>query len=73
MSELIQLREGPIVTAESIALAVALENEGHTIATADGKLTVSNGSTLTAAQREQITAQRRHLMALAAYIPPDPR
>ncbi len=70
---LIELRNGPFVSEEALVLALDLERDGHAIATADGKLTVSNGSTLTAAQREQITAQRRHLMALAAYIPPDPR
>ncbi len=71
---LIQLRDGPIVTAEAITLAIALEAEGRTLrARADGKLEVQPAAGLTEAQRQQIAACRLHLLALLAYEPPEPR
>ncbi len=70
---LIQLRAGPIMREDSILLALRLEELGHRIGTADGKLTVSNGAALTPDLRAQIKAHRLFLMALAAYEPPEAR
>ncbi len=73
MSGLIELRNGPLVTSKAISLAIQLENKGHQIAASDGKLTVTNGAALSPELREQIKDCRLHLMALAAYEPPEPR
>jgi hypothetical protein len=70
---MVELRGGLVLREEAVLLALALEDAGHRISTSDGKLTVSNGSALTPAQRAQIADCRAHLMALAAYQPPEPR
>ena len=68
---LIELKGGLIVDDESIRLAIALETSGHLLSATDGVLTVTNGSTLTSEQRQQITRQKRHVCAIAAYQPPE--
>lgn len=72
-SDLVSLRGGPIVTADAIALALALEARGHGMTAANGALRVSNGSALSADDRAAITRQRMHLLAIAAYQPPEAR
>lgn len=73
MVALIQLRDGPLITEAALALALALEAEGHRMSALDGKLLVSDGSTLNAAQTAAIRANRLHLLAIAAYQPPEAR
>jgi hypothetical protein len=66
----VELKGGLFVDEQAIALAIALEGAGHVLSVQDGKLLVTNGSALSAAQRQQITAWKRHLCAIAAYEPP---
>lgn len=71
---MIQLRAGPLVREDAILLALALEAEGRTMrATADGKLEVKPAIGLTQLQRHSIHKMRHHLLALAAYQPPEAR
>lgn len=65
-----ELRGGAIVHDDAIRLAVDLEACGHVMTEKDGKLVVSNGSTLTAADRAAITRWRWHLLAIAGYEVP---
>jgi hypothetical protein len=69
---MIELRGGLIVHDDAIRLAIDLENCGHVCAVRDGVRTVTNGSTLTAADIEQIKRLKNHLLAIAAYVPPEP-
>lgn len=71
---MIQLRDGPLVREDAVLLALSLEAEGRTMrATADGKLEVKPATGLTQLQRHQIYVCRLHLLALAAYQPPEAR
>lgn len=67
---IIELRGGLLVTAEAIALAVALEDRGHALTARASQLLVSNASALTAEDRAQIRQHRLHLLALAVYEAP---
>lgn len=69
---MIELRNGPIVADAAIVLACSLERRGHVIASREGKLTVTNGTKLTPTDHEQIKRYRFHLLAIAAYVPPEP-
>ena len=70
---LLQLRNGPLVREDALLLALALEAAGHEMRVTNGVLTVTNGSALTPEQRQQISAVKFHLMAIAAYEPPEAR
>jgi hypothetical protein len=63
----VELKGGLFVDEQAIALAIALENAGHALSVQDGKLIVTNGSALSAEQRQQIMSLKRHLCAIAAY------
>lgn len=67
ISSFIALRDGPTLPEAAVLLGLTLESRGHVLGTADGKLTVSDGSTLTTEDRAAITRWRLHLMALVAY------
>lgn len=69
-SDLVELRAGPLVRVDALQLAVALEARGHGLTEQDGKLHVTNGAALTAADRAAITGARLHLLAIAAYEAP---
>jgi len=62
-----ELKGGLFVSNEAIALGISLEAAGHVLNVRDGALLVTNGSGLSAEQRQQITAWKRHLVAIAAY------
>jgi len=66
----IELKGGLLVDERAIALAIALEGAGHGLSVRDGALLVTNGSGLSAEQRQQIMAWKAHLCAIAAYEPP---
>jgi hypothetical protein len=70
---LIQLRDGPLLREDAVMLALELEAAGHTMTIKNGVLEVSRGSALTQRQRHQIHTCKRHIMALLAYEPPEPR
>lgn len=64
---MLQLRDGPIVRKDAIDLACRLESAGHGLSVADGVLTVTNGSRLSAEDRASIAALRAHVVAVVAY------
>jgi hypothetical protein len=64
----LQLRDGPIVRDTAVALAISLEARNHALTAHDDKLTVSEGSRLTAEDRAAIARERLHLLAICAYI-----
>ncbi len=66
-SDYIELREGPALPTAALNLALALESRDHAIGVRDGKLTVSDGSKLSAQDREDVKRWRLHLMALVDY------
>lgn len=70
---MIQLRNGPLVREDAVLLALNLEDAGHTLTAKQGKLLVSEGSRLSEGVRRAIQAVRLHLLAIAAYEPPEPR
>lgn len=74
---LIQLRDGPLLREDAVLLALELEAAGHTMTIRNGALEVSRWSAtkeeLTQLQRHQIRQCRKHIMALLAYEPPEPR
>jgi len=63
----IQLRDGPLIAEDALLLALKLEAAGHALSQRDGKLVVTEGSRLTAVDREAIARQRLHLLAFVAY------
>lgn len=65
-----ELRGGVFVADDAIRLACDLEARGFVLTAKDGKLLVSNGSALTAADREGIVRLKGHLLAIAAYEVP---
>ncbi len=69
----IQLRDGPLLREDAVLLALELEAAGHTMTIRNCALEVSLGSALTQRQRHQIHQCKRHIMALLAYEPPEPR
>ena len=71
MVALTELRGGTIIRTDALLLTLALEAAGHALSTKDGALMVSNGSTLTAAERAQITSLKPHLIACALYRAPE--
>ncbi len=73
MTALIPLRNGPIVTEAAVLLALQLEADGHTITARDGLLVVSRASVLSPETLTAIKQSRLHLLAIAAYQPPEPR
>ncbi len=70
MTDFTTLAGGLIVRTDALLLTLALESAGHMLTTKDGALHVSNGSTLTAAERASITALKAHLIACALYQAP---
>lgn len=66
----IELKGGLLVQADAIALALDLEQRGVTLTVKDGVLLAAPGSRLTAEDRVQVGRWKRHLMAIAAYVPP---
>lgn len=70
-ADLIELRGGLIVRVDAILLALDLEAKGHALTAKDGALLVSQGSTLTGEEKRLVKELRRHLLALAAYEPPE--
>jgi len=69
----VMLRGGLHVTESAIALALQLEQRGHVIQAKDGKLVISDGSKLSEQDRAGIVRERLHLLAIAAYEPPEVR
>lgn len=69
---MIELRGGLIVDDRAVVLAVDLERRGHVIGAKSGILTVTNGTKLAPADVEQIKRFKNHLLAIAAYEPPEP-
>lgn len=69
-SDLVELRAGPIVTADALRLALDLESKGHALTAKDGALHVTNGKALTAEDRAAIVQWKRHLLAIASYEAP---
>ncbi len=69
--EFIELKNGPIVRADSVRLYLDLEARGHVLTVQDNALRVSNGSALTAEDRAQITALKPFLIVLVTYTPPE--
>lgn len=69
-SDLIELRSGPFVRADAIALACSLEARGHMLSSKDGALLCTNGSALAKADVEAIKANRAHLIAIVTYEAP---
>ena len=70
MADLIALRGGLCLPERVLQLAWSLDNRGHRLGDNGGKLTVSEGSRLTADDRAQIAAARLHLLALVHYEAP---
>lgn len=66
-----ELKGGLYVSTDAIVLALDLERGGHALTARDGALLVTNGSALSAEQRLQIQRLKRHLLAIAAYSPPE--
>lgn len=69
----IELRDGPTLPDAAVLLALGLEREGHALSARDGKLIVTNGSTLTPAQWAGVKQHRADIVKLLAYVPPEPR
>lgn len=65
--ELVALRTGLTLRADSIALALRLESAGHALTVRDGVLLVSRGAALSAEDRALVTEHKRHLLAIAGY------
>ncbi len=63
----VELKGGLLVDEAAIALAIALENVGVTLKAADGVLTASPRSALTAEQIAAIRQWKPHLLAIAVY------
>jgi hypothetical protein len=69
---LVVLKGGLTVPLEALQLAWALENRGVTLAVDDIHLVVdSPRGLLTDADQAAIRRWKRHLMAIAAYRPPE--
>lgn len=64
---LLQLRDGPIVRQDAVDLALRLEQQGHGLCVANGVLTVTNGSKLSAEDRQAIARERLMLLGLIGY------
>jgi hypothetical protein len=64
---LTELRGGLILRADAIALAIDLDLRGVRLSVKDGVLLAAPGSLLTATDRVQIAALKRHLMAFVGY------
>lgn len=64
---MLQLRSGPIVRQDAVDLALRLEAAGHSLSVANGVLTVTNGSKLSAEDRTAIGAMRLMLLAVIGY------
>lgn len=73
MTDFTELRGGLLVRTDAVILALTLESACHALTAKDGALLVTNGSALTADQRTQIQALKRHLLAIAAYQAPEAR
>lgn len=67
----IELAGGLLVQSDAIALALVLEQRGLTLTAKDGVLLVSPGSLLSADDRVAVQRWKRHLLAIAAYQPPE--
>lgn len=78
MVELLQLRNGPVVRQEAVDIALRLEAAGHQLSVApdpkrvalgdmNGVLTVTNGSRLSAEDRQAIARERLMLLAIIGY------
>lgn len=68
---LMELKGGLHVSTEAAVLALDLERHGHALTARDGALLVTNGSALSADTRAAIQRLKRHLLAIAAYSPPE--
>ena len=67
----IELKGGLFVATDAIAVALALEAKGVTLAAKDGVLTAAPASALTETDTASIRQWKRHLLAIAAYVPPE--
>lgn len=65
-----ELKGGLIVNDDAVALALQLEADGHVLSVKDGKLIVSNGATLTDAQKAAIRQHRLQLLGIIGYEVP---
>lgn len=61
------LKNGPIVKKTLVALAISLEARGHVMTAANGRLSVTNGSKLTAEDRAAIAANKSELIEIVRY------
>lgn len=61
------MRDGPIVRQDAVDLALRLEQQGHGLCVANGVLTVTNGSKLSAEDRQAIARERLMLLGLIGY------
>lgn len=68
----IELRDGPTLPDAAVLLALQLEAEGHDLQVRDGKLLVTNSSTLTPAQWAGVKQHRADILKLLEYKPPSP-
>lgn len=73
MQAFILLRDGPTLPDAAVLLALDLEREGHALSVRDGKLIVTNGSTLSPTQRAGVKQHLADIVKLLAYAPPEPR
>ena len=65
--EITELRDGPALPTAGILLALDLEARGHACAVVGDKLTVSDGSKLTEADRAEVKRWRLHLIEFVGY------
>lgn len=66
-----EMKGGLCINNDALALALQLEGSGHVLSVRDGRLLVTNGSTLTQAERDDIARHRLHLMVIAGYQAPE--
>jgi hypothetical protein len=67
----VELRDGPILPAAVVELALALEARGLTLRAQDGVLTVTPRDRITEDDRALIRRWKLHLLALVAYCDRD--
>jgi len=67
-SDLVTLKNGPVVRASACELACVLEAKGHAMSASDGQLRVTNGAKLTADDRAAIVRDKAHLVSICEYI-----
>lgn len=67
----VMLAGGLFIQSDALALALDMETRGLTLTAKDGVLLVSPGSALRADDRVAVQRWKRHLLAIAAYQPPE--